>query len=248
MKIGDYNFTAYKIKTKESALRQIDRAWEINKELLTTRWLEKTTIAGRMPINKTLDGLYNEFKRNVLKEMSEVFGGNNIFEDDVDVNTAIERVLRSKTFQSKEQLLKTNMLSRLDGSLALRQLQRIDPSITASDIIQNAKYIQEMKAEEGLGDFGQMDEDFDEYAWIEEICEASACEFVWENHYCSLGDSDIYFGIVWYNRITAENLAELERDRREYVCDELVRIFGNYDILDYDQIAEPELHMVAQVY
>lgn len=161
MKIGDYNFTAYKIKTKESALRQIDRAWEINKELLTTRWLEKTTIAGRMPINKTLDGLYNEFKRNVLKEMSEVFGGNNIFEDDVDVNTAIERVLRSKTFQSKEQLLKTNMLSRLDGSLALRQLQRIDPSITASDIIQNAKYIQEMKAEEGLGDFGQMDEDFD---------------------------------------------------------------------------------------
>lgn len=94
----------------------------------------------------------------------------------------------------------------------------------------------------------QMDEDFDEYVWIEEICEASACEFVWENHYCDIGNSDIYFGVVWHNRITAENLAELERDRREYVCDELVRIFGNYDILDQDQIAEPELHVVAQVW
>ena len=94
----------------------------------------------------------------------------------------------------------------------------------------------------------QMDEDFDEYAWVEEICEASACEFVRENCYCGIGDSDIYFGVVFYNRITAETLAELEHDRREYVCDELVRIFGNYDILDREQIEEPELHAVAQIW
>jgi hypothetical protein len=94
----------------------------------------------------------------------------------------------------------------------------------------------------------QMDEDFDEYVWVEEICEASACEFVWENCYCNIGNSDIYFGIVYYNRITAENLAELERVRREEVCDELVRIFGGYDILDREQIAEPELHAVPQVW
>jgi hypothetical protein len=94
----------------------------------------------------------------------------------------------------------------------------------------------------------QLDEDFDEYVWIEEICEASACEFTWENHYCDIGKSDIYFGIVFYNRITAETLVELERDRREYICDELVRIFGNYDILDRDQIAEPELHAVIQIW
>ena len=94
----------------------------------------------------------------------------------------------------------------------------------------------------------QLDENFDEYEWIEWICEESACEFVWENRYCNIGDSDIYFGIVFYNRITAATLTELERDRREYVCDELVRIFGNYDILDAEQIAEPELHAFAQVY
>ena len=104
------------------------------------------------------------------------------------------------------------------------------------------------KLKESFKMMKQLDEDFDECVWIEEICEASACEFVWGNRYCNIGDSDIYFGIVWYNRITAENLAELERDRREYVCDELVRIFGNYDILDREQIAEPELHAVPQVW
>ena len=104
------------------------------------------------------------------------------------------------------------------------------------------------KFKESIKLLKQMDEDFDEYIWVEDICEASACEFIWENRYCDIGNSDIYFGIVFYNRITAETLAELERDRREYVCDELVRIFGNYDILDREQIAEPELHAVAQIW
>jgi hypothetical protein len=104
------------------------------------------------------------------------------------------------------------------------------------------------KFKESIKLLKQIDEDFDEYVWVEEICEASACEFVWENHYCNIGDSDIYFGVVWYNRITAEGLAQLEHDRKEEVCDELVRIFGKYDILDREQIAEPELHVVAQVY
>ena len=66
MKIADYRFTAYKIKTKESALRQIDRVWEQNKELLTTRWLEKISIQGRAPLNKTVEGLSKDFKRQVL--------------------------------------------------------------------------------------------------------------------------------------------------------------------------------------
>lgn len=94
----------------------------------------------------------------------------------------------------------------------------------------------------------KLNPDFDIHEWCEDITECSCCEFVYENHYCNMWDSDVYFGIVWYNRITAENLAQLERDRREYVCDELVRIFGNYDMLDIEQIAEPELHAFAQVY
>lgn len=164
MKVGDYKFTAYKIKTYEAALRQIDRVWEANKDLMTTRWIEKTQVAGRMPINKTVEGLHKDFRRNVLREMSATFGGKNIFEDDVNVNIAIERVLRSKLFQSKEQLLKTNMLARLDGSLTLRQLQKIDPSITATDIIQNSSYVKKLSGGEieGLAEFGDLDTDFDE--------------------------------------------------------------------------------------
>ena len=104
------------------------------------------------------------------------------------------------------------------------------------------------KLKQGFELARQIDKDFDEYEWMEEVCECSCCEFVWGNHYCNIGDSDIYFGVVFCNRITAETLAELERDRREEVCDELVRIFGNYDILDREQIAEPELHAVAQVW
>ena len=104
------------------------------------------------------------------------------------------------------------------------------------------------KLKESFKMMKQLDEDFDEYVWVEEICESSVCEFVWENAYCNICDSDIYFGVVFYNRITAETLAELEHDRREEVCDELIRIFGNYDILDRDQIAEPELHAVAQIW
>lgn len=167
MKIADYRFTAYKIKTKESALRQIDRVWEQNKELLTTRWLEKISIQGRAPLNKTVEGLSKDFKRQVLGQMSATYGGKNMMEDDVDVNTAIERVLRSKTFQSKEQILKTNMLARIEGSLTLKQMQRIDPSITAHDITQNAKYAKKLgTSAPGVGisftEYGDMDEIFDE--------------------------------------------------------------------------------------
>jgi hypothetical protein len=40
--------------------------WEQNKELLTTRWLEKISIQGRAPLNKTVEGLSKDFKRQVL--------------------------------------------------------------------------------------------------------------------------------------------------------------------------------------
>jgi hypothetical protein len=90
--------------------------------------------------------------------------------------------------------------------------------------------------------------DFDIHEWMEEVTENSPCEFVYENHYRNIGDSDIYFGIVYYNRITAENLAELERDRKEEICDEFIRIFLDYELLDREQIVEPELHAVAQIY
>lgn len=90
--------------------------------------------------------------------------------------------------------------------------------------------------------------DFDIHEWMEEVTESSPCEFVYENHYCSIGDSDIYFGIVYCNRITAENLAELERVRKEEVCDEFIRIFLDYELLDREQIAEPELHVIAQIW
>lgn len=164
MKVADYNFVAYKITTKEGAIRQIDRVWEKHKDLLVQRWLDKVSVAGRAPLNKKVEGLYHDFRRAVFKEMSPIFGGNNKFEDGVNVNIAIERVLRGKMFQSKDQLLRTNMLGRIEGSPLLRQLQRIDPAITATDIVQSSQYVRKLSAgADGLLDTKlDMDDAFDE--------------------------------------------------------------------------------------
>jgi hypothetical protein len=94
----------------------------------------------------------------------------------------------------------------------------------------------------------QIYSDFNVYDWMEEEFESSCCEIVYSDHYRGLGDSDVYFGVVFYDRITAASLFDLEVARKEEVCDELIRVFGNYDILDDEQIAEPELHAVAQIY
>jgi hypothetical protein len=161
MKVADYDFVAYKITTKEGAIRQIDRVWEKHKGVLIQRWLDKVSVAGRAPLNKKVEGLYHDFKRAVFKEMSPVFGGNNKMEDGVNVNMAIERVLRGKMFQSKDQLLRTNMLARIEGSPMLRQLQKIDPSITAEDIISNADYVRKLSTSiDGLVD--GLEQTFDE--------------------------------------------------------------------------------------
>lgn len=82
--------------------------------------------------------------------------------------------------------------------------------------------------------------DFDIYEWMEEIAEQSNCEFEYENHYDDITSdcNTVYFGITVYNRITAETLAEIERDRREEVCDELIRIFGSGDILQEYMVPE----------
>lgn len=162
MKIGDYSFVAYKIKTPQSAIKQIDRVWEKNKELLTARWLDKVSQQGRMPLNKTVEGLYHDFKRKVLENMSVVFGGKNKMEGDVNVNLAIERALRSSLFQSKEQLFKINMLSRLQDSPSFTKIQKIDPSITISDVISKGQYIKKLSSDTpGLENI-DMDSEFDE--------------------------------------------------------------------------------------
>lgn len=95
-----------------------------------------------------------------------------------------------------------------------------------------------------------MEEDnpeFDIYEWMREIEEQSNCEFVCENLYENI-DSEyntVYFGIAVYNHITAETLAEIERVRREEVCDELIRIFGSGDILQSYLV--PELIAVGVI-
>ena len=91
-------------------------------------------------------------------------------------------------------------------------------------------------------------EDFNVYDWLEEEFENSCCEIVYENHYRNFGDSDIYFGVVFYNKITSKTLAQLEKERRKEVRKELLRVFGSFAILDEEQSIEPELHAFAQIY
>ena len=52
----------------------------------------------------------------------------------------------------------------------------------------------------------------------------------------------VYFGIPIYNKITAELLTELERDRLEELQDELIRFFNSYVIVDGENGLIPEVH------
>ena len=88
------------------------------------------------------------------------------------------------------------------------------------------------------------DKDFYVYEWLEEIAEMSNCEVAYENHYIEIDDlrNTVYFGFPIYNRITAELLTELERDRLEELQDELIRFFNSYIIVDSDNGLIPEVH------
>jgi hypothetical protein len=88
------------------------------------------------------------------------------------------------------------------------------------------------------------DKDFYVYDWIEEIAEMSNCELSYENHYIEVDDkrNTVYFGIPVYNKLTAELLTELERDRLEELQDELIRFFNSYVVVDSDNGLVPELH------
>lgn len=88
------------------------------------------------------------------------------------------------------------------------------------------------------------DKDFYVYDWLEEIAEMSNCEIAYENHYIEVDDlrNVVYFGFPIYNRITAELLTELERDRLEELQDELIRVFSSYVIVDGENGLIPEVH------
>lgn len=90
----------------------------------------------------------------------------------------------------------------------------------------------------------QEDNDFYVYDWIEEIAEMSNCEIAYENHYIEIDDmrNTVYFGIPIYNKITAEFLTELERDRLEEIQDELIHFFNSYVIIDSENGPIPEVH------
>ena len=88
------------------------------------------------------------------------------------------------------------------------------------------------------------DKDFYVYDWLQEIAEMSNCEIAYENHYIEVDDlhNTVYFGIPVYNKLTAQLLTELERDRLEEIQDELIRLFNSYDIVDSENGLVPELH------
>lgn len=92
------------------------------------------------------------------------------------------------------------------------------------------------------------DENFDIYDWMyNEVDCQSNCEIIYENHYINIENLNnvVYFGIPVYNRITAKTLYDIENCRSEEISDELIRIFGSYDILGEVDTFEPELIAVG---
>lgn len=93
------------------------------------------------------------------------------------------------------------------------------------------------------------DKDFYVYSWIQEIAEMSNYELAYENHYIEVDDlhNTVYFGIPIYNKLTAQLLTELERDRLEEIQDDLIRFFNSYVIVDSENGLVPELHAFVVV-
>lgn len=136
MKVGDYHFTAYKMKSREAVERQIDRVFETNKDLILTRANEKY----RDAVNVSEKQIYNSFKQQVLRRTGKLMGGNNDNDRMKSVNEAIAEVLRSGLLQTKEMIYKTNVLSKFDGSLAFKSLQTLEPGLTISEVLNEARY------------------------------------------------------------------------------------------------------------
>ena len=89
--------------------------------------------------------------------------------------------------------------------------------------------------------------EFGVYNWMEEVAEQSNCELVYENHYTDATSdyNTVFFGVPVYNRLTPAFASDIARVRFEEVCDELVRIFGSYDILGGIHVIEPEFIAVG---
>ena len=92
------------------------------------------------------------------------------------------------------------------------------------------------------------DAGIDFYELKERICEESNCEITLDNLYCEPQDARGFFGVSILNRITAETLAEIERDRQEEVCDTFIQYFGSYDFLCEDQGCEPEIQVTGVIW
>ena len=89
----------------------------------------------------------------------------------------------------------------------------------------------------------------DIWEWMEEQGAYSKGGFFVENHYCDIEYSNIYFGINIWNKITAQLLTEIDRDRKSELQDEMYRIFGDkWDYFLYRQGIEPELQIFAEVW
>lgn len=136
---------------KQELEAEIEAAWEKHKNQILIRAREKFADA----INFTDDMVKYHFRSEVIKNTGTFYGGKNSWESLVTVKEAVQRVLRSALFQTKERAYIFNSLSGFGNSQAFHKMVQFDDTVSIEDMIEKATYAKERSgkgAKFGLAD------------------------------------------------------------------------------------------------
>ena len=136
---------------KQQMDQEIEAAWNKYRTQILARASEKFADA----INYSEDLVKFHFRASVIKEVGTFHGGKNRFDSLATVPQAVQKVLRSALFQTKERAYIYNTLTSFGNSQAFHKLVQFDDTVSIEDMIEKATYAKERSgkgAKFGLAD------------------------------------------------------------------------------------------------
>lgn len=124
---------------KDNLNAEIDKAWEKYKDQILVRAREKFSEA----INYTDEMVRLHFRSEVIQKVGTIYGGQNRQNTIMTVNEAVQKVLRSALFQTKERAYAYNNLTSFSNSQAYHKLVQFDDTVSIEDMIEQATYAKE---------------------------------------------------------------------------------------------------------
>lgn len=124
---------------KDDLNAEIDKAWDKYKDQILIRAREKFAEA----INYTDDMVRLHFRSEVIRNVGTIYGGQNKWNTVMTVPEAVQKVLRSALFQTKERAYVFNSLSSFGNSQAYHKLVQFDNTVSIEDMVEKATYAKE---------------------------------------------------------------------------------------------------------